>query len=33
VKLRLLSNRYVVGPERRFEADGYALSAYELRLR
>jgi len=31
--LALLSDRYAVGPERRFEASGYALSAYELRLR
>jgi hypothetical protein len=31
--LALLSDRYVVGPQRRFEASGYALSAYELRLR
>ncbi len=33
VTLALLSDRYVVGPERRFEASGYALSAYELRIR
>jgi hypothetical protein len=33
VTLALLSDRYVVGPERRFKASGYALSAYELRLR
>ena len=33
VTLSMLSDRYVVGPERRFEAGGYALSAYELRLR
>jgi hypothetical protein len=31
--LARLSERYVIGPERRFEANGYALSAYELRLR
>ena len=33
VRLHLLAPRYVIGPERRFEADGYALSAYELRRR
>ena len=31
--LARLAERYVIGPERRFEANGYALSAYELRLR
>ena len=31
--LEQLANRYIIGPERRFEASGYAISAYELTLR
>jgi hypothetical protein len=31
--LTLLSSLYEVGPERRFESGGYAMSAYQMRLK
>ena len=33
VTLPLLANGYVVGPEQRFESDGYAVSVYRLERR